>query len=379
MKRTRIHFQSPAEKPRARFATAVSLHSHTLHSRESLDFFYRIARHCAPARWVLRRGEARYQSRHGVPLDLRRGWWTPPLAPRDAYSVEFDQISSMGLAPIVSLTDHDDIEAPMSLQAIEASRNIPVSVEWTVPFRNTFFHLGVHNLPPNRARAMMDRLRAFTERPRECDLRAILADLHAEPGTLNVFNHPLWDETGIGTEQHRTAALALLSQHGEYLHAIELNGLRPWRENASAIRLASDWAKPVISGGDRHVIEPNATLNLTNAGCFAEFASEIRSGWSDVLLASHYRTPYAMRVFHNILDVFRTYENHGLGWTDWSDRVFYTLHDGTIASLSQLWGNCPPFPVGAFAGFMHLAIPGISWNPLPTHSRVLSRWADRTR
>ena len=75
----------------------------------------------------------------------------------------------------------------------------------------------------------MDRLKAFTERPLESDLRAILAGLHAEPGTLTVFNHPLWDETGIGTEQHRTAAVALLSQYGEYLHAIELNGLRPWQ------------------------------------------------------------------------------------------------------------------------------------------------------
>ena len=191
----------------------------------------------------------------------------------------------------------------------------------------------------------MDQLRAFTERPIESDLRAILASLHAEPGALTVFNHPLWDEMGIGTEQHRTAAVALLSQYGEYLHAVELNGLRPWRENSSVIRLARDWAKPVISGGDRHVIEPNACLNLTNASSFAEFAAEIRSGWSDVFLASHYRTSHAARVFHNIVDVFRTYENHQLGWTDWSDRVFYTLQDGTIASLSQLWKDGPPVSV----------------------------------
>jgi len=355
MKRTRIHFQWSAEKPQAQFRTAVSLHSHTLHSREPLDFFYRIAKHCAPARWALRWTEARYQAHYSAPLDLHRGWWTPPLAPRDAYSVEFDQITSMGLAPVVSLTDHDDIEASISMQAIETSGSIPISVEWTVPFRNTFFHLGVHNLAPNRAHATMDRLKAFTKCPRESGLRAILADLHAQRGTLTVFNHPLWDETGIGTERHRTAVLALLSQYGEYLHAVELNGLRPWRENASAIRLASDWAKPVISGGDRHVIEPNATLNLTNAVCFAEFASEIRSGWSDVLLASHYRIPYGTRVFHNVLDVFRTYEDHGLGWTDWPDRVFYTLADGTSASLSQLWGNRPPLPVVVLAGFLQFA------------------------
>jgi len=355
MNGTRIHFQWSAGKPQAKFGTAVSLHSHTLHSREPLDLFYRIAKKCAPARWALRRAEDRYQFLHGVPLDLRRGWWTPPLAPRDAYAVEFDQISSMGLAPIVSLTDHDDIEAPMSLQAMEDPQNIPISVEWTVPFRNTFFHLGVHNLPPSRARAWMDQLKAFTERPLESDLRAILASLHAEPGTLTVFNHPLWDEMGIGTEQHRASAIALLSQYGEYLHAIELNGLRPWSENSSAIRLARDWAKPVISGGDRHVIEPNATLNLTNARGFGEFAAEIRGGWSNVLLASHYRASHATRVFHNILDVFRTYENHQLGWTDWSDRVFYTLHDGTNASLSQLWEDGPPFSVGVVAGFMRIA------------------------
>jgi len=52
MKGTRIHFQRSGEKTQARFGGAVSLHSHTLHSREPLDFFYRIAKHCAPMRWA---------------------------------------------------------------------------------------------------------------------------------------------------------------------------------------------------------------------------------------------------------------------------------------------------------------------------------------
>ena len=360
MKGTRIHFQRSGEKTQARFGGAVSLHSHTLHSREPLDFFYRIAKHCAPMRWALRRIEARHRLLHGTPLDLRRGWWTPPLAPGEAYSVEFKQISSMSLAPIVSLTDHDDIEAPLSLQSSDRFHKIPISVEWTVPFRNTFFHLGVHNLPSSRARAWMDRLKAFTKSPRENELGAILAALHAEPGTLSVFNHPLWDESGIGSEQHRTAAIALLSGYGEHLHAVELNGLRPWSENLSAIRLARDWEKPVVSGGDRHVTEPNATLNLTNAEGFAEFADEIRCGCSDVLLASHYRTAHTVRVFRNILGVFRTYEDHPLGWTDWSDRIFYIRHDGTTTSLAQVWENGRPFPVDVFAGFMHFAFGGNS-------------------
>jgi hypothetical protein len=104
------------------------------------------------------------------------------------------------------------------------------------------------------------------------------------------------------------------------------------------------------------VVEPNATLNLTNAADFDEFAGEIRDGgWSDVLITSTYRQSHASRVFHNMLDVFRTYENHGRGWKEWADRVFYTFENGTVSSLSQIWGERPPRAVGVFAGLMRLA------------------------
>lgn len=67
----------------------------------------------------------------------------------------------------------------------------------------------------------------------------------------------------------------------------EINGLRPWRENRAVIAFAEAAAKPVISGGDRHGLEPNANLNLTNAANFAEFADEVRTGWSDILIMPH--------------------------------------------------------------------------------------------
>ena len=164
MKTTRFHFEWAPDKETARFGTGVSLHSHTLHSKESLDFIYNAARHSWLLRAAIRKGEARYSAYyHGKPLDFRRGWWTPPLAPLDAYALEAGQIRGFGLGTaIVSLTDHDDIEAPMSLQAVDAARATPVSVEWTVPFDSTYFHIGVHNLPPSGARGWMDRLGQFT-------------------------------------------------------------------------------------------------------------------------------------------------------------------------------------------------------------------------
>src|SRR5690242_7778739 len=133
MKATRIHCRWSPVFSTDTYSAGVSLHSHTLHSRESLDLIYRAANHSTLLRAALRHAEKKYQASYGMPLNLERGWWTPPLAPLDAYSLEFDQIQQMGLRPMVSLTDHDDIEAPMSLQAIDATRQVPVSIEWTVP------------------------------------------------------------------------------------------------------------------------------------------------------------------------------------------------------------------------------------------------------
>ncbi len=91
-----------------------------------------------------------------------------------------------------------------------------------------------------------------------------------------VLNHPLWDEADIGAHQHRQTLAALLANHGRWIHAIELNGLRSWDENTEAMELARAWQLPAISGGDRHGLEPNANLNLTHAATFAEFVAEIR-------------------------------------------------------------------------------------------------------
>ena len=55
---------------------------------------------------------------------------------------------------LVSITDHDDIQAPMLLRSVPSSRHIPVSVEWTVPFGTTAFHLGIHNLPSATGRGV---------------------------------------------------------------------------------------------------------------------------------------------------------------------------------------------------------------------------------
>jgi len=108
MKTTRIYLQWVPGFSTKFYRIGVSLYSHTLHSRESLDLFYWAAGHSDLLRMALRHTERRFRTFYGSDLDLQKGWWTPPLAPLDAYTVEFDQIQNLGLKPIVSLTDHDD-------------------------------------------------------------------------------------------------------------------------------------------------------------------------------------------------------------------------------------------------------------------------------
>ncbi len=348
MNRTKIHFE--AHGPCAReFRTAVSLHGHTLHSQEGLGFINRLSKHVAPLRIVMRRGEAKYEQVHGSTLDLARGWWTPPAGPQDALLLEKRQIENrLGLQAIVSLSDHDNIEAPLSLRVLEENRSVPVSVEWTVPYGPTFFHLCIHNLPLEHGRVRMTELAALTAAGTEEELPALLESLESDPEALIVFNHPCWDERGVGHELHMELALQFGRTYGQWLHALELNGLRPWQENRSVLSLAEQLRKPVISGGDRHALEPNTVLDFTNATTFSEYAAQVRSGYSDVLVTDQYREPFAWRILQSLHQIMQDHEGHGRGWVRWSDRVFYRCDDGVVRSMTTLFSNRVPGAVQCF-------------------------------
>ena len=344
------------------FQTGVSMHSHTLHSRESLDFIYKFASRSPLIKAILDRGERKYRNHHGRALDLQNGWWTPPLGPSDAYRVEARQIEQLGMRPIVSLTDHDDIEAPIALRTVEPNLNIPVSVEWTVPYGRTFFHIGLHNLPALEARDILKVLEAYTADPAEPVLTGILSWLRTVPGLLVVFNHPMWDEMGVGERVHQDAAAKFLRTYRRYVHAVEMNGLRPWSENRLAIRFADDFDKPVVAGGDRHALDPNAVLNLSNAKNFEEFVDEIKDGWSTVRIAAAYRQSHNWRITRNVVETLQPYEGHRYGWIEWIDREFYQYPDGTVLSFRQIWGQKPPTVIRAFDASMRVARTGMLRN-----------------
>lgn len=352
MTRTSVHLEWQRSNPERRFRTGVSLHSHTHYSKESLGFVERLATRVGALDAAVQHGRRKY----GSAFDFRRAWWTPPLVPMAAWELERQQIETrLGLRSLVSLSDHDSIEAPLSLLATGRLPDFPISVEWTVPFHGTFFHLGIHNISPAIANAAMSAMTDYTRSPNEQDLEEILRWMEADPGTLVVFNHPMWDESEIGESLHCAAAEAFLRRNRGCIHAFEVNGLRRWSENLKVMDFARAWRAPVVSGGDRHGTEANTVLNLTQARTFAEFAEELRrDGRSDVLITNRYRASFFWRMFDNVLDAVGDHHGHGLGWYSWNDRVFYLCDDGELRSLREIWGDQTPAVIHYFTATARL-------------------------
>jgi hypothetical protein len=314
------------------FHSAVCLHGHTAYSEECLNFLPRHLQKVPGISQIVRH----YQNARGV--DFARAWWTPPLSPASAYKLEQDQIAALGLRPIVSITDHDDIRACLDLSV---TSDAPISVEWTVPYYRTIFHLGIHNLPRHQARDWMSAMAHYTQKPNEAALPTFLSELARIPGVLVVLNHPFWLEEGVEEEGHRHALGRILRECLEWLHAFELNGTRPWKENDATIELAREYARPVISGGDRHSCEPSACINLTNARSFSEFADEVRGGASSVLFMPQYREPLAHRMLSMIGHILATYPEYP-GRERWCDRIYYRGDDGVVRNLTQIWAGREP-------------------------------------
>lgn len=331
------------------FTTGVSLHSHTNQSKETLDFIAELSTDWGILQPVIRWCESRSHRLSGIKPDYARSYWTPPLTPRLAFDLERGQIeNSLQLPALVSLSDHDDISAPLLLRSVASVRHIPVSVEWTVPFHETAFHLGIHNLPSASGIDWMERLKKFTtaspeERTSE-SLRSILAELDELPGVLIIFNHPLWDLYRVGKDRHEVLVNEFLAVYGQYIHALELNGLRDWKENRETTTLAGKWNQLVISGGDRHGIEPNANVNLTHASSFNEFVHEVRrERQSHVLFMPQYSEPWKHRILQSTLDAIRDYPHFPEGSRRWDERVYHPDAHGVIRPLTELWptGRAP--------------------------------------
>ncbi len=341
LKNTRLHILRGAEDLSSRAKTGVSLHCHTQHSKEMLDFVPHYAEKLPIIAQFWRRERDKYVKKEGKGIDFATAHWSPPLTPQGVYDIEKDQINRSGLKAIVSLTDHDSIDSSREVNEI-GSVAPPISLEWTVPYDYGFFHVGVHNLPPNRAAELTGSLLEFTfnkENHGDAKLQETFAMLNEIPQVLVILNHPLWDIEIVGRERHDRLLKSFLRTHGRWIHAFEINGFRSWSENKAVIEMAESLGIPIATGGDRHGCKPNTVLNLTNAETFEEFADEIRVGRrSEVVLMPEYEQPLHSRQLQSFAEILKNYPDFPEGRQRWFDRVHFDVGDGHgVRPLSVHW------------------------------------------
>lgn len=350
LKLTRLHLPDKASDLSSRFQTGISLHCHTQHSKEMLDFVPHIAVQLPIISFFWERERKKYLITNGKEMDFSAAYWTPPLSAHKVYDIERQQINHIGLEALVSLTDHDDIEAGQKLRLEhQDGADAPISLEWTVPFDEGFFHVGVHNLPAQRADEIAKDLLDFSfAEKRELEfsenrLDELLAMLNEIPEVLVVLNHPIWDIELIGKERHRILLDAFVVKYGRWIHAFEINGFRKWSENKAVLEMADALGFPVVSGGDRHGCQPNSIVNLSTSKTFGEFVEQIRRDkFSQVILMPHYRQPLGWRQLNSFAEILRFYPDYEAERRHWIGRVYVNIDERGLNPLSFFWERGGP-------------------------------------
>lgn len=347
LKQTRLHILHKPKRLSEEAATGVSLHCHTEHSKELLDFIPHYASQIPIISHFWNKENNKYKAREGKDIDFSDAFWSPPMTAQMVFDIEKNQINETGLEAIASISDHDSIDANLEINEHTKNEQAPISLEWTVPFEFGFFHVGVHNLPQTRAVELTKTLLDYTfnkENHNKEKLDEMFAMLEALPEVLVVLNHPLWDIEMVGREKHALLLKNFLKEHGRWIHALEINGFRKWSENKAVIEMAEALGLPIVTGGDRHGCKPNTVINLTNAKSFAEFAEEIReSKRSQVVLMPEYREPLHSRQLQSFGEILKHYPEFPEGRKQWFDRVYFDVGDGFgTRKLSVHWKRGGP-------------------------------------
>ena len=338
LKNTRLHILQEEKDFSKEVKTGVSLHCHTQFSKEMLDFLPHYAEKLPIINYFWHKERDKYIEREGREINFETAYWSPPMSEKDVYSIEKEQIEKLGINPIVSITDHDNIEANIRICEHTPNEVAPISLEWTVPFEYGFFHLGIHNLPKDNALEISQQLLDYTfhedKTPNNERLHELFAILNEMSEVLVILNHPLWDIEVVGKERHEILLQHFIKEHAKWIHAFEVNGFRAWSENKATIELAESIGMPLCSGGDRHGCKPNTVLNLTNAKTFAEFVDEVRNDKrSEVVLMPEYSAPLHSRQLQSFSEILTNYEHFPLERRRWFDRIFF---DGDGKGLRPL-------------------------------------------
>ncbi len=170
----------------------------------------------------------------------------------------------------------------------------------SIRFDGHVFHLGVSGLPEDRLHDVSASLHASA---RLGHLDAVFEEL-GSLDCLVVLNHPLITWNGSATEG---PALGLLKRYGWAIAALELNGMRSRAENQAVVELARQVTKPLLGGGDSHLLMPSSALCASRAATYADFVAEVRSGWGRPIVTREYFSSLRWRMTLRVLSFIAQY------------------------------------------------------------------------
>jgi len=284
-------------EPDREFRYAVSLHNHSCHSVERLASLNQVVKlgFMHPLRGTLQRAFGL----DGVSkLNYADVTYNPPYTPQEVYRMEAAGAATLGFRGVhFAITDHDEYAGGLALlrSRPDLERRIALSEELSVRFQGHLFHLGVNGLKES---GIDETHRAMQTAARENRIDELFDILHAS-GALVVLNHPLVDWGGRGAGAIPVADL--LARYSWAIHALEFNGMRRPEENASVLDLARKWRKPVVGGGDSHLLVPSSFLCVSQAACFDDFIAEVKADHAVPLIKSDYWAPLGWKLFLRVL------------------------------------------------------------------------------
>jgi predicted metal-dependent phosphoesterase TrpH len=223
--------------------------------------------------------------------------YNPPYTPEDVYEMESAAVAPLGFEGVhLAITDHDEFAGNIELMRSRPHLNgrLAVSEEVSVWYQGHLFHLGVSGLPAEGIDETHRRIQFAARSERHDELFETLA----ASGCLVVLNHPLvfW---GRGPE--KIPVTDLLTRYGWAIHALEVNGMRRREENDRVLELARRWGKPLVGGGDSHLLVASSMLCVSRAASFQDFIAEVKEGRSVPLVKREYFAPLRWKMFLRVL------------------------------------------------------------------------------
>jgi hypothetical protein len=283
-------------RPDREFGYAVSLHNHSCHSVEKLAALNHVVKLAYMRPWsgVLQRSFGL----DGVAgLNYAEVTYNPPYTPADVYQMEAAAAANWGFDGVhLTISDHDEFAGSLALLRGRPDLNghIAIGEELSLWYQGHLFHLGLSGLPESAIAETHDRIQSAARGRRYDELFETLAS----SGCLVVLNHPL---VAWAPGEDTIPVTELLSRYGWAIHALEVNGMRPREENDRVLELARQWRKPVVGGGDSHLLVASSILSLSRAATFKDFIAEVKEGQAVPFVTPDYFAPLKWKLFLRVL------------------------------------------------------------------------------